>query len=42
MTWWYIISALSAGAVLWVGVAAYLRVRRQLKRTASTESAEKD
>jgi hypothetical protein len=42
MKWWYIISAFSAGAVLWAGLAAYLRVRRHLKQTAPTESGDRD
>lgn len=32
MVWWFIILSLSTGAVLWVGVSAYLRVRRQMKQ----------
>jgi hypothetical protein len=31
MIWWFLILALSGGAVLWAGIAAYLRVRRHLK-----------
>jgi hypothetical protein len=31
MVWWFIILLLSTGAVLWVGISAYLRVRRQMK-----------
>ena len=31
MIWWFLILALSAGAVLWAGMAAYLRVRRHMK-----------
>jgi hypothetical protein len=31
--WWFIILACSAGVVLWVGISAYLRVRRQLKQS---------
>jgi putative exporter of polyketide antibiotics len=31
MLWWFLILAFSAGAVLWVGIALYLRVRRHMK-----------
>jgi len=31
MIWWFLILALSAGAVLWAGIAAYFRVRRHMK-----------
>lgn len=31
MLWWFLILACSAGAVLWAGIAAYLRVRRHMK-----------
>jgi hypothetical protein len=31
MLWWFLILACSAGAVLWVGIAIYLRVRRHMK-----------
>lgn len=31
MIWWFLILALSAGAVLWAAIAAYLRVRRHMK-----------
>jgi len=30
MIWWFLILAASAGAVLWVGIASYLRVRGHL------------
>ncbi|MGA8153848.1 MAG: hypothetical protein WB952_23055 [Terriglobales bacterium] len=30
MIWWFLILALSAGAVLWAAIAAYLRVRRHM------------
>jgi ABC-type uncharacterized transport system permease subunit len=30
MLWWFLILACSAGAVLWAGMAAYLRVRRHM------------
>jgi len=42
MMWWYIILALSAGAVLWACVAAVLRVRGHVKETASSEVPGKD
>jgi hypothetical protein len=42
MIWWFVILALSAGAVLWVGIAAYLRVRRHLKHPGvAAKSGEK-
>jgi uncharacterized membrane protein YdcZ (DUF606 family) len=31
MLWWFLILALSAGVVLLVGTAIYLRVRRHMK-----------
>jgi len=34
MIWWFLILALSAGAVLWAGIAAYLRVRRHMTASA--------
>jgi putative exporter of polyketide antibiotics len=30
MMWWFVILAFSTGAVLWAGVALYIRVRRHL------------
>jgi hypothetical protein len=30
MIWWFLILAASVGAVLWVGIASYLRVRGHL------------
>jgi hypothetical protein len=30
MIWWFIILALSAGAVLWAGISAYFRVKGHL------------
>jgi hypothetical protein len=33
MIWWFVILAVSAGAVLWAAIAAYLRVRRHLKNS---------
>jgi len=38
MIWWFLILALSAGAVLWAGIAAYLRVRRHMKASAALKS----
>jgi hypothetical protein len=35
MLWWFLILALSGGAVLWAGISAYLRVRRQMKTQAA-------
>jgi hypothetical protein len=34
MLWWFLILACSGGAVLWAGLAAYLRVRRHMKSAA--------
>jgi hypothetical protein len=34
MQWWFLILAGSAGAVLWAGIAAYLRVRRHMQESA--------
>jgi hypothetical protein len=31
MIWWFLILACSTGAVLWAGVALYIRVRRHLR-----------
>jgi hypothetical protein len=42
MMWWFIILSLSAGAVLWVGISAYLRVRRQMKQGGSQGTAGKE
>jgi hypothetical protein len=36
MIWWFLILALSAGAVVWAGMAAYLRVRRHMNPGAAT------
>jgi len=35
MIWLFLILACSGGAVLWAGIAAYLRVRRHLKASAA-------
>jgi hypothetical protein len=37
MMWWFLILACSAGAVLWAGIATYLRVQRHMKTTSSAE-----
>jgi putative exporter of polyketide antibiotics len=37
MMWWFIILSLSAGAALWAGVSAYLRVRRHMKHGVPKE-----
>jgi len=39
MLWWFLILACSAGAVLWAGIAAYLRVRRHMKSAAETKKS---
>lgn len=39
MLWWFLILAVSTGAVLWAGIAFYLRVRRHMKAAASKEAA---
>lgn len=39
MLWWFVILACSAVAVLWAGIAAYLRVQRHMK--ASVPEARK-
>jgi hypothetical protein len=35
MMWWFLIFACGAGAALWAGIAAYLRVRRHMKTSAA-------
>jgi putative exporter of polyketide antibiotics len=40
MLWWFVILAVSTGAVLWAGIAFYLRVRRHMKAEASKEAVE--
>jgi len=37
MMWLFLILAFSSGAVLLVGIALYLRVRRHMKKEASLE-----
>jgi len=39
MIWWFLILAFSSAAVLWAGIAAYLRVRRHLKNSAVSKSS---
>jgi hypothetical protein len=41
MMWWFLIFACGAGAALWAGIAAYLRVRRNLKGSTTPEVAKK-
>jgi putative exporter of polyketide antibiotics len=36
MLWWFVILAVSTGAVLWAGIAFYLRVRRHMKAGAAS------
>jgi hypothetical protein len=31
MIWWFLVLALSAGAVLWASISAYFRIRRHMK-----------
>jgi hypothetical protein len=33
MLWWFLILAVGTGAVVWVALAAYLRVRRHMKKS---------
>jgi hypothetical protein len=42
MMWWFIILALGTGAVLWVGISAYLRVRQQMKHDVPKGPAGKE
>jgi hypothetical protein len=37
MIWWFLILAFSTGAVLWVGIALYLRIRSHIREAASKE-----
>jgi hypothetical protein len=39
MMWWFLIFACGAGAALWAGIAAYLRVRRHMKASVPQEPA---
>ncbi|HKS77059.1 MAG TPA: hypothetical protein VJQ82_27870 [Terriglobales bacterium] len=36
MIWWFLILALSAGLVFWVGIAFYFRVRRHMKQDVAS------
>ena len=38
MLWWFLILAFSTGALLWVGIALYLRVRRHTKGAGETSA----
>ena len=38
MIWWFLILAFSTVAVLWAGVALYIRVRRHLKAEREAHS----
>jgi len=40
MLWWFLILAASAGAVLWAGMAAYLRVHRHMQDASHKEPTE--
>ena len=40
MLWWFLILALSAGAVLWAGMGVYLRVHCHMKDTSKKETVE--
>jgi ABC-type uncharacterized transport system permease subunit len=40
--WLFLILAGSAAVVLWVGIAAYLRVRRHMKQSAPHEPSGKE
>jgi len=39
MMWLFLILACSGGAVLWAGIAAYLRVRRHMKTSAALKKS---
>jgi hypothetical protein len=39
MMWLFLILACSGGAVLWAGIAAYLRVRRHIKVSAASRKS---
>jgi len=39
MMWLFLILACSGGAVLWAGIAAYLRVRRHMKDSAALKKS---
>jgi hypothetical protein len=39
MMWLFLILACSGGAVLWAGIAAYLRVRRHMKISTALKTS---
>jgi hypothetical protein len=39
MMWWFLIFACGAGAALWAGIAAYLRVRRHMRTSTDTKKS---
>ena len=39
MMWLFLILACSGGAVLWAGIAAYLRVRRHMKSSVALKKS---
>jgi hypothetical protein len=39
MMWLFLILACSGGAVLWAGIAAYLRVHRHMKASAALKKS---
>jgi hypothetical protein len=41
MAWWFLIFACGAGAALWAGISAYLRVRRHMKASTAPETSKK-
>jgi len=42
MLWWFLILACSGGAALWAGMAAYFRVRRQMKTPLAARGGNKE
>lgn len=40
MLWWFVILAVSTGAVLWAGIAFYLRVHGHMKEMSAAKDAE--
>jgi hypothetical protein len=40
MMWWFLILAFSAGALLWVGIASYFRVRRNMKPDTTSQETQ--
>ena len=39
MLWWFLILAVSTGAVLWAGIAFYIRVRGHMKADVASQEA---